>query len=468
MQSGPNSNDLLKFILSNTNLLPDFLAHRKEALSLALTSKDMLNTVSWEYNKQLPNSRVIAVAAGAVHSLFLNQDGKVFACGNGLCGQLGNGKKMKYQKPTEILGLDSIVQIAAGAAHSLFLTQEGKVFSCGNGDYGRFPGNENDYLTPKEIPNLNNIVQIAAGHSHSLFLTQDGKVFSRGSGLCGQLEYGESIEYQKPTEILSLPKIVQIAAGELHTLFLTQDGKVFLCGLGHFGGLGFGYFDTPTLIPNLSKIVQIAAGVGHSLFLAGDGTVFSCGDNTYGQLGHGNTNPSFEPKLVKITGLPNIVKIASGYIHTLLLAENGKVFSCGSGLNGKLGLGNTEDYLAPTIIPGLSNVVQVAGGHHTLFLTKAGNIFSCGAGREGQLGHGNTDSYLAPAETPYLKAPIIGEIKIDSQPQGDSWLGWLYSKATWLLPSTSSQTNDAEQSIKRSRDEDSDDLDATEIKRIRF
>jgi alpha-tubulin suppressor-like RCC1 family protein len=62
---------------------------------------------------------VIAVAAGAQHSLALGADGRVWICGVLL--------KSKDKDPVQVSGLDSIIAIAAGAGFSLALRADGTV-----------------------------------------------------------------------------------------------------------------------------------------------------------------------------------------------------------------------------------------------------------------------------------------------------------------------------------------------------
>lgn len=469
MQGGTNSNDLLSLILSSTNLLDEFPEHI-DALSLALTSKDLFNTVSWEYNKRLPNRKVIAVAAGDSHSLFLTSNGKVLSCGDGSDGKLGHGSELEYDKPTEILGLHNTELIAAGTSHSLFLTHDGKVFSCGNGANGGH-GNRENYLTPTEIPNLPAVVQIVASRSHSLFLTREGKVFSCGNRNYGQLGHGNTNSYLKPTEILNTDNIVHIAGGISHILLLTKDGKVLSCGRGAYGALGHGNendYLAPTEIPNLNKIVQIAAGTFHSLFLTNDGIVFSCGSGLSGALGHGNTNDCFTPREINIPGRAKIVKIVAGGSQTLLLAEDGSVLICGVGEFGHFGPGkNEERYLTPTMIPVLSNVIRIAAGSaFSLFLTKAGNILRCGAESSGQLEHRHLNRYLTPTKNPYLKAPFVNET--NTPPLDEASLSTRFKQSVSFMPSFLSLNNVTDQNIQRPSDEQSNDLDERATKRKWF
>ena len=81
-----------------------------------------------------------------------------------------------YGETTVPIGLSNVVAIAAGASHSLALKRDGTVVAWGNNDAGQ-----------TAVPvNLNNVVAIAAGYQHSLALKQDGTVVAWGTNNLGQ------------------------------------------------------------------------------------------------------------------------------------------------------------------------------------------------------------------------------------------------------------------------------------------
>src|SRR5262249_7761277 len=90
-------------------------------------------------------------------------------------------------------------------------------------------------------------------------------------------------------------------------------------------------------------IKQVAAGYLHSLLLAADGSVFSCGLNTNGQTGLGtplNTLTAVATPIDRSNlGGRAIKQVAAGTEHSFLLAAGGSVFSCGTNGNGRTGLG---------------------------------------------------------------------------------------------------------------------------------
>jgi len=133
----------------------------------------------------------------------------------------------------------------------------------------------------------------------------------------------------------------------------------------------------------------------HSLALLNDGTVKAFGDNTSGQLGLGNTTtPITTPTL--IPGLSNVKQIACGNGHSLVLLNDGTVKAFGYNTSGQLGLGNTTPYTSPIVIPSLTNVKQIScGSNHSLVLLNDGTVYGFG-NNIGQLGLGNTTDQHSP------------------------------------------------------------------------
>jgi alpha-tubulin suppressor-like RCC1 family protein len=147
---------------------------------------------------------------------------------------------------------------------------------------------------------------------------------------------------------------------------------------------------TPIVTTNLigRKIVQVAAGAGQSLMVADDDSVFSCGSNGYGQLGQGLFNHTFmigTPIVTTNLGWRKIVQSAAGGIHSLLLADDGSVFSFGANGTSGLGIGagvTAVDVATPidsTNLGGRKIIEIAAGGQHSLLLADDGRVFSMGS-----------------------------------------------------------------------------------------
>ena len=227
---------------------------------------------------------VVAVTTGCYHSLALNRDGTVMACGYNTSGQLGLGDTARHDTFTAIPGLRGVVDIGAGHEHSIAVTMEGEVFTCGKGQaigharprrrLGRDDDGGGDETTQKLVPTKvigggieeATIVQVISGVQHSMALTATGDLYAWGEGGSGQLgrgwrTVGGSHGWRRN---LAVPKVVNgikggvvgMAAGKAHSLVTTEEGRVLAFGSGG-GDLGLGAVPPPfnTLLVNLPTAI---------------------------------------------------------------------------------------------------------------------------------------------------------------------------------------------------------------------
>jgi alpha-tubulin suppressor-like RCC1 family protein len=432
---------------------------------------------------------IVQITAGGNHSLFLENTGKVLACGYNTYGQLGNNQSGTDKSiPVNVLkdttnALDNIVQITAGDNHSLFLENTGKVLACGYNIYGQLGNNQSGIGTDKSIPvnvlkdttnALDNIVQITAGDNHSLFLENTGRVLACGYNIYGQLgnnQSGTETNKSIPVNVLKdstnlLINIINIEGGGNFSLFLqnTSTSNVLGCGLDYsevaniininehntFQGQNYAYYynnsfsnnnivleATPynnTIIEYSSNLVcyghnylemygntrllggvlKIETGAMHSIFLRNDYKVYSCGNNFFGQLGTNNNIKYYQPRAMSGTNNNIIIDISSGAYHNLLLTSNNSVFSCGRNNYGQLGLNDNTNRTTLTKIS-ISDIINIkCGENHSVFLNYSGNVYSCGLNQYGQLSTSNTTNYLIPAQVMSINGtePIISNIVI--------------------------------------------------------
>jgi hypothetical protein len=248
---------------------------------------------------------VIAVAAGAEHSLALTSAGTVVAWGDNTSGQT--------TVPTG--ALTGVTQIAAGFNHNVIRKSDGTLLAWGASGYGRttIPGG------------ITTATKVAAGSLHSLALLQNGTVVAWGDTTFGQ-SYVPG----------SLTGVTAIAAGESHSLALSA-GTVVAWGSNAAG-------QTTVPAAALSGITAIAAGWNHSLALKSDGTVLAWGLNTGGQ----STVPA---------GLSGVIGIAAGDTYSLALKSDGTLVAWG------------YEAPVTSIPGGATEVASIAaGGTHALAL----------------------------------------------------------------------------------------------------
>ncbi|MEO5368133.1 MAG: FecR domain-containing protein, partial [Magnetococcus sp. WYHC-3] len=216
-------------------------------------------------------SDVIAIAAGPAHSLAVTRDGTVWAWGQNNRGQLGDGttNSRAYPVPAKLRDgtpLGSVVAVAAGACHSVALRRDGSIWSWGSDDFGQCDGMERfgaDMRALERVTGLDDVTAIAAQGDRTVALRADGTVYAFGSfyGNPGVMLPGGRFYQPRLADGSPLSNVIAIAIGFHNTVALRSDGSVW-----SWGGLVAGPIQArlPDGAP-LSRITAIAAGAGYTL-----------------------------------------------------------------------------------------------------------------------------------------------------------------------------------------------------------
>ncbi|XP_044007230.1 X-linked retinitis pigmentosa GTPase regulator isoform X2 [Aphidius gifuensis] len=333
---------------------------------------------------------VVSVNCGDEHSAVVCQSGRLFVFGSNNWGQLGLGHKNHVSKPSCVKSLkpEKVTHVACGRAHTLICTDNQKIFSCGSdqesqlgrGNVGLGDSSSTPVLVYDCGSSGKKILQIAAGTQHSLALTNDGMVLAWGSNLEGQLGLsGTSGLINKPTEVPMPEPIKQISAGYYHSAFLTESGSVYVCGETESGKLGIPLDFMTQVAPKQMQlnvsVINVACGGHHTLILGENGCIYGTGSNTNGQLGLGldiQEIQTAQELTCDALKNENIIHISCGESHSAVVTESGKLFICGDGRYGKLGVEENDKNiyeLTYTIKYQELFITNVAcGGCHTILV----------------------------------------------------------------------------------------------------
>ena len=337
----------------------------------------------------LAGKTVVAVATGYLHSLALTSDGLVYAWGDGTYGALGNYSTTSSSVPVAVntasgisaLAGKTVVAIAAGAYHSLALASDGTVYAWGNNASGELGNNTTTSNTVPVAVNMlsgtsalagKSVIGIAAGGYHSLALASDGTVYAWGYNADGELGANSTVDSHAPVAVntvigssgLAGKSVTAISAGRNHGLALASDGTVYSWGYNAYGALG-NNSTVNSLVPVAVSIASgtsalagktvtaISAGGWHSLALASDGTVCAWGNNGNGEIGNNTKLNSMVPMAVNtVSGTSalagkTVTAISGGLYHSMALASDGTAYAWGSNYNGQLGNNSTNESLVP-------------------------------------------------------------------------------------------------------------------------
>lgn len=406
----------------------------------------------WECQRRGVGQR--AMAAGAMHSVFISADGQLLTCGGGEVEEDGKaaasppgagvpavaeGADLSPASRLAVLGRGgaaisdplvpravagmaktSLRSVSSSRYHVLTVTDDGRVFSFGDGENGVLGhGDESHQLVPRLVDALSTVcvASASAGDNHSLFVSAEGSMYSCGYGARGRLGHGDENSVYAPQRIEALRdvRIASASAGSFHSLAVSSDGRVFSFGRRNHGVLGLGDRSQdlchPVVISALKDVraVRALAGLSHSLVVNDEGNVYSFGSGKSGQLGHGDRADQALPKLVdKLTDI-RVLSASAGHDYSILVCAEGIVYTCGAGSTGVLGHGDRQDQLLPRRVEALNNVRVVsasAGLCHALFAAADGAVLGTGDGNGGSRGMKVANSTV-PETMPDLRVRVM-------------------------------------------------------------
>ncbi len=416
----------------------------------------------------------------------LRTDGSVVSWGLNDRGQTGTGASAtNVVTPTSVAGLSGVSAVTGGRESAGALLGNGAVKMWGMNDNGQLgDGTTTDRPTPVDVGGLTGVASIACAGLSTYALRSDGSVVAWGYNADGRLGDGSTTNRPNPVSVqglsdhtisrlmndngqidavyfvvgletlnlsASLPsvsagsdavvtatatsdsspvanRVVQFSAGSDVRLSAASsttgsDGKtsvvftpapstvpgasivlgassssasartaVSVLGsnvLAIGGPWGASLTQTERVFP--SPVVKAVSSDGFSFAALRDGTVWARGKNTKGQLGDGSTTD--RTTWAVIPGLTDVIDVAAGDSHGFALLSDGSVRAWGANESGQLGDGTTTDRTTPVAVINVNGVVQLQSGPSNGWVRRSdGSVWAWGWNHVGQLGNGTAQS----------------------------------------------------------------------------
>lgn len=277
-------------------------------------------------------SQPCKIAAGGNHTLMLCRDGSLYVAGDtegGRCIVQENAKLLTSFQRVKFYGIDdklvnNFAHCSATWEASTLVSIDGKVYTCGVGRKGELGQglNRDHSISPRLIadfpPAGTKIVDLEACMSHTVAVLSNGDVYGWGAGRKGQL--GE------PAETVWTPRKIECLS---FSVFKVACGREFTCLIGSatsgaLAVIGSDKWKIRTSAPqSVTKWRAVYASWGGIHILYDNGSLLGWGRNDHGQ----QSPPDMTP----------IRKIVVGSEHVLACEENGKVLAWGWGEHGNCG-----------------------------------------------------------------------------------------------------------------------------------
>jgi alpha-tubulin suppressor-like RCC1 family protein len=207
------------------------------------------NTQMYNAPVRIPLSHVTTLAGADGHALY-DAGGTVYACGDNLRGDLGDGGTASSTVPVKVAGLGShVVKLVAAFANSGALLSDGQYFDWGYNQYGQLGDGRlsGDSSVPVPVHLPTPVVQVAQGGSiwangQTLALLRDGTLWSWGANFSYQLGDGNTTAQPSPVRRYPPPGVVyhSLATGSGTGYGVTANGTVYAWGANYAGQVGNG------------------------------------------------------------------------------------------------------------------------------------------------------------------------------------------------------------------------------------
>lgn len=324
----------------------------------------------------LPIATQARVAVDSFNYLAKLSDGRVAVWGAACQAAPGNGQYVQFCDGVSSMLLPQVVPGLTGvSAVSAMNPNNGKLLAkLASGGWSSWKGYSNPKLSPSAELALQNVALVrgtlAVKADGTLWAISQDAVLSPVGGVTNAVDAA-----QAGAVIFALRKdgvVIAVNGGNVDTQMTGIDFDDYT-----------NYVVQPRSplapLPSISRVVSIAATSSNMFAVKQDGTVWAWG---YAGTGYGGTvrpNNTYRP--VQLAGVSGAAAVSASYQTVYVLLADGRVVAWVGNSSGQLGRGTigAEDG-TPTIIPGLTNVVEIVAAINGVLAVKAdGTVWSWGA-----------------------------------------------------------------------------------------
>jgi alpha-tubulin suppressor-like RCC1 family protein len=220
----------------------------------------------------LPLSHVTAVAGASNHALY-DADGTVYACGQNVDGDLGDGSTRSSRTPVRVAGLSGspVTRLVAAFANSGALLTDGEYFDWGYDGAGQLGDGHvrRSSAVPVRVDLPLPVTQVAQGGSiwsngQTLVMLSDGSLRAWGSDRFSQLGDGRTGIRSSPERFRPPAGVTYaiLATGSATSYAISTTGKVYAWGVSFTGQVGDGLTRTartPVLVASGAAAISSTA-----------------------------------------------------------------------------------------------------------------------------------------------------------------------------------------------------------------
>jgi alpha-tubulin suppressor-like RCC1 family protein len=264
--------------------------------------------------------------------------------------------------------------------HAVLLSTFKDAYVVGENIYGEL-GIDIPFINSfRQIDYVPNIKSVKSENHQSFLIDSNNNLWAAGWNHHGFLNKDKS-ENIKKFEIIK-ENVRHVESSVAFIAIITIGDELWVKGHTNFG-----FQNEWTKIAE--NVKEISGGITHLLYVDSDNTAWGIGSNMNYQLGlnvKDKENILLDNKTDRpILLMKDVKKVAAGNYHSIILKNDGVVYTVGNNGNGQLGLGDTQ--LKKKWSKTATEIDNVfAGGQHSILLRNDGWYGFAGNNSQGQLG----------------------------------------------------------------------------------
>ena len=296
---------------------------------LGAVSDDVEHIVDYVPKKVLDNADSVSV--GHWHTLCVTKDRKLWSWGYNDYGELGTGNFIEQPEPVFIM--DGVKRAYAFFGMSFAIMEDDSLWGWGNNEHFALQYENEVFKRPVFL--FADVHAVNASLSCVLVIKKNGELWQWGE--FGSGHHKRDIKYYMPPELFmeGIREAINIPTtwhGKGSMIIVAQNGDLYSHGYCYQNG---GMCSSHVMKRAGNEPVKILTNVDHvywgynfSLVLQNNGCLYSSGRNTSGQLGRGKATGGFgsnKPQLV----MRDVIEAAAGRFHGMALQSNGDLWIWG-------------------------------------------------------------------------------------------------------------------------------------------
>ena len=349
-------------------------------------------------------THVRIVSAGGNHTAAIDFEGRLWAWGYNVHGQLGNSSWASRYIPSRIGMATDWVSVSAGGSHTAAVREDGSLWTWGWNGHGQLgDGTWTSRHAPVRIlPNIT-WASVSSGERHTAAIDESGRLWVWGSNSHSQIGTGSSspLNINNPTHIMPGTTWLSVSSGERHTAAIREDRTLWVWGYGGLVGDNTTVTrNAPVQIMSGTRWLSVSSGERHTAAIREDRTLWVWGENLR-QLGLG-TAVTWSPRIPLQITQPSRQweSVSSSGRHSIATGVDGSLWVWGWNDRGQLGEGVDliwTNRLSPVQIQPLRRWVLVSAGQdYSTAISTDGSLWAWGCNSHGQLGNGTTNLHGLP------------------------------------------------------------------------